>query len=253
MIERMLISIFSPTKNRATSFMPQLLASIIAQKIPSDWSLEWVVCDDGSTEHELQALKSLLSSALFETQLIERPVSLGVSEGRNDAYRACRGEFILDVDDDDLLTDDAVALRVSHLIETGAAWSFTNAYQVSEDLVMQEGRHFIENWNHNSLSQAEVLRLLLNHKAFFWASTRTYRAGALGSDADFIAWKPKYVVAQDLEHWINLTVHIGPPVHLNAFTVLWREKEHSHGINGKRSGLQAELIADIQREWAAYA
>jgi glycosyltransferase involved in cell wall biosynthesis len=249
----MLISIFSPTKNRATSFMPQLLASISAQKIPSDWSIEWVVCDDGSAEPELQALKALLSSAPFATRLIEHSVSLGVSEGRNDAYRACSGDFILDVDDDDMLTDDAVALRVNHLIETGAAWSFTDAYQISENGVMQDGRHFIENWNHNSLSQAEVLRLLLSHQAFFWASTRTYRAGALGSGAEFIAWKPKYVVAQDLEHWINLTVHIGPPVHLNAFTILWREKEHSHGIDGKRSGLQAELIADIQRKWAAYA
>lgn len=245
----MLISIFSPTKNRSFTYIPILLESIFAQKIPTDWTLEWVLCDDGSDIADFENLQKILHASGIKHSLLRHEASLGPAPSRNDAYQACGGEYILDLDDDDVLTENAVRERVEHLIKTGAKWSFTNAAVISNDGIIQPGKDLIQNWNHESRTAEELVPMLLNNQAWYWASTRTYKKDALYKDGNFLAWDPEFIVAQDLDHWVYLTKEIGPPAHLDKITVYWREKPDSHGINGKRSGLQAEMIQRIQHKW----
>jgi glycosyltransferase involved in cell wall biosynthesis len=248
----MLISVFCPTKNRAKTFLPALFTSIKEQVIPSNWEIEWIVCDDGSDYQNKTELKKLLKSSGLKNKLIEHKGSKGVSQSRNDAYRACDGEYIIDMDDDDLLTNDAVFSRINHLREAKSLWSFTNAATVDEFGKIMIGKELIQAWNHNSLDKSQITKLLLNNKAWYWASTRTYKREALYNGGKFLGWDPKYTVAQDLDHWITLTNIIGPPVHLDKITTYWRYKEDSHGINGRNSGLQTKMINDIRTKWSKH-
>ena len=244
------ISIFSPTKNRSFTYIPILLESILIQKLPNDWSIEWVLCDDGSDVNDYKNLQKTLANSGLKHILLRHNESLGPSSSRNDAYRACKGEYILDLDDDDVLTENAVHLRVKHLIETGAKWSFTNAHVISDEGILLPNKELVQNWDHNNKTAEELIPMLLNNQAWYWASTRTYKNDALYKNNEFLAWDPELIVAEDLDHWIHLTKEIGPPVHLSESTVFWREKADSHGINGMKSGLQAKMIARIKEKMA---
>jgi glycosyltransferase involved in cell wall biosynthesis len=243
------ISIITPTKNRASTFLPDLIRSIERQELKDGWSVEHVICDDGSSPEEYTLLQQLSAASSIPTTVVRHAASRRVAAARNSALRASTGDIILDIDDDDVLPEGALVLRVEHLMQSKALWSFCNAFMVDEQLRALPAEVLVQDWEHNALSGAEVLEALLTNRAWFWAGTRTYKREALFTKDGIVAWDDRYVVADDLDHWIHLTSLVGSPAHLPEFGILWRKKESSLGINMKRSGVMDEEITDIQHRW----
>jgi len=110
------VTIIMATFNRA-GFIGEALRSIQAQTY-DNW--ECVVVDDGSTD-ETPSIASSVAAADPRFSFHRRPASLpkGPSACRNMAMRSTTGDYILFVDDDDIVHPDLLAVCVSELHATG--------------------------------------------------------------------------------------------------------------------------------------
>lgn len=102
-----LVSIIIPCYN-AGRWLAQTLESALAQTHPS---IEIIVVDDGSSDNSLAIARS------FEPRgvCVVAQANSGASAARNHGLRLARGEFILFLDADDLLSPDAVARQATAL------------------------------------------------------------------------------------------------------------------------------------------
>lgn len=94
-----LVSVILPTRNRA-SMLPRAVESVTAQVYPN-WEI--VLTDDGSTDdtpNVIEQLRTRLGGARLNA---ERASAGGVCAARNCALARARGEFIVYLDDDNVL------------------------------------------------------------------------------------------------------------------------------------------------------
>lgn len=247
----MKISVITPTRNRATTYIADLICSLENQSMPRDCQLEHIICDDASEKSELLYLQKLCHATSVPTCIIKHNQQQGVAAARNTALLHASGDFIIDVDDDDYLPFDSIQNRVLALRDSGALWSFGNAYVVNEQKNFLRDEHLIQNWLHNVDSQTEALEKLLSGRAWYWSGTRTYRREALWDADRPRLWNTQYIVAEDYDHWLRLTAEIGPPLHHDDFVVCWRKKNNSLGIDSVRSGLMEKAVSEIRTKWQA--
>jgi glycosyltransferase involved in cell wall biosynthesis len=232
----MLISVITSTRNRASSFLPDCVASVTDQRLPGDWRLEHVVCDDASDPAERRALAALAAEHPH-LRVLYRETAGGVSAARNDAFLASTGTVILDLDDDDMLPAFALHRRVMHLLGSGHAWSCGELLKVDETgrylIGLDLGAGIDEEI---PVSQDGFLHGLLEGRWYAWAGTRTYLREALLTAGP---WDESFPVAEDLEHWLRLTALVGAPAWYPAPAAIFREKERSLGIDAYNDGSMA--------------
>lgn len=106
---RPLVSVIVPFYNLA-AYLPATLASIRAQTYEP---IETVVVDDGSTDAASRALVDSLESAVGVR--VVRQANQGLPSARNAGLAAARGELVLPVDADDLLSPTFVEKAVGAL------------------------------------------------------------------------------------------------------------------------------------------
>jgi len=99
----MKLSIIIPAYN-AEAYLPQCLDSILAQK---HQGCEVIVVDDGCTDGTVALLER------YPDVKVVHQENHGMSTARNRGLDEARGEYILFVDSDDLLTDGALATLVA--------------------------------------------------------------------------------------------------------------------------------------------
>ncbi len=95
------ISVVIPTFNGGKT-LPETLACVLAQSRPPD---EVIVVDDGSTEPEARRCLATLGGP--KVRVIHQSNS-GPGGARNSGVRAATGELLVMLDDDDLMTHDAL-------------------------------------------------------------------------------------------------------------------------------------------------
>lgn len=117
----MKLSIIIPAYN-AEAYLPQCLDSILAQE---HQGCEVIVVDDGSTDGTAALLERYPDVKVIHQE------NRGMSTARNRGLDEARGEYILFVDSDDLLTDGALATLASEL--TGEDIIGFNAKKLHED------------------------------------------------------------------------------------------------------------------------
>lgn len=101
----MKLSIIIPAYN-AEAYLPQCLDSILAQE---QQGCEVIVVDDGSTDGTAALLERYPDVKVIHQE------NRGMSTARNRGLDEARGEYILFVDSDDLLTDGALETLVAEL------------------------------------------------------------------------------------------------------------------------------------------
>ena len=80
-------------------FLPQQLASIANQTRLPD---ELIVCDDRSTDHTVDCVRSFAASAPFPVRIFENEQNLGVARNFERALQLCEGNLIALSDQDDI-------------------------------------------------------------------------------------------------------------------------------------------------------
>lgn len=89
------ISIVLPTYNRAY-ILPEAIQSVLRQTY-TDWEL--IVVDDGSTDNTREVVMSFTDSRI---RYVQHEHNKGLAAGRNTGIREAHGEFIANLDSDDV-------------------------------------------------------------------------------------------------------------------------------------------------------
>lgn len=98
-----MITVLTPTYNRMNT-LPRLFDSLCAQ---SNRAFEWLVVDDGSTDGTENLVHEITSDRDFPTRYV-RQSNGGKHVAINTGVSLAKGDWILIVDSDDALTDDAI-------------------------------------------------------------------------------------------------------------------------------------------------
>lgn len=98
-----LLSIVTPTYRRP-QMLREALASVVAQTVTD---LEVLVCDNADDPETRAVVESFDDERLV---YIGRPTNLGMIANALDGFRRARGEFVVKLDDDDVLEPDALEL-----------------------------------------------------------------------------------------------------------------------------------------------
>ena len=99
-----MVSIVTPTYNRA-AYLMRCFESLKAQ---TNRSFEWIIVDDGSTDHTNEVVDNMVSNADdIPIQYIYKENG-GKHTAMNASHPYIHGEFVLILDSDDYLTADAV-------------------------------------------------------------------------------------------------------------------------------------------------
>lgn len=236
------ISILTPTRNRAESFLPQAIASVAALRLSC--SYEHVIVDDASDDGTAE----LLAAAAKDDPHI-RPIfhetSRGVAAARNSAARAARGVFLVDLDDDDVLLADGVERRYRYLLDHPEFWAVhANALKVDE-----EGGYLIgeESGNFLCTDARACARHFFESTMIPNASTAMYRREALLALG---GWDEALSCCEDFDLWLRSLERYGPPGFLDAPVALWRKKACSLGIDSVHSGAHERNQALVKARWA---
>ena len=106
-----LVSILIPAYN-AESTLAETLRSAVAQTWPRK---EIIVTDDGSTDRTAEIAHSFASGGVK----VVSTVNSGLSAAVNAAYRESHGDYIQELDADDLMSPDKIELQMSALLRGG--------------------------------------------------------------------------------------------------------------------------------------
>lgn len=101
----MLVSILITNYNKAP-FLHEAISSCLNQKFDN---FEVLLIDDGSTDDSLEIIKSFSEVEDFNFILNSNQ---GVIKTRNEGIKACKGQFILQLDGDDKIGEDFLKLTV---------------------------------------------------------------------------------------------------------------------------------------------
>lgn len=236
------ISILTPTRNRASTFLPQAIASVAALRLSCPY--EQVIVDDASTDGTAEFLAA---AAVADPRI--RPIThaapRGVAAARNSAAQAARGDFLVDLDDDDLLIADGVERRYRYLLAHPEYWAVhANALKIDES-----GRYLIGEDSRNFLCDdpATCARHFYESTMIPNASTAMYRRAAMLALG---GWDEALSCCEDYDLWLRSLERHGPPGFLDAPVALWRKKERSLGIDSIRSGAHDRNQALLKARWA---
>jgi glycosyltransferase involved in cell wall biosynthesis len=116
------VSVIVPVWNRAHS-VPAAIDSVLAQELPTGWSLRVIVVDDGSTDDLVGALRPYGSRIIH----IRRDSNGGAAAARNTGVGAARGHYVAFLDSDDVwlpgkLTSQIDAMRKNKWLASCTAY-----------------------------------------------------------------------------------------------------------------------------------
>lgn len=91
------ISVVMPTYNTNVSILKEAVESVLAQTFRD---FEFIIVDDGSTDHDLCSYLQSLSDERI--RIIRNPINLGITKSLNIGLNVARGKYIARMDSDDI-------------------------------------------------------------------------------------------------------------------------------------------------------
>jgi glycosyltransferase involved in cell wall biosynthesis len=110
------ISVVITTFNDEDTIMPVLL-SLLFSGVPSQ-NIQLIIVDGGSTDNTLQLIEGFLNkygNVFRQTMLVTHHRNLGVSKARNDGIKLAQCEYVLLLDSDIVLPQNALKIMVEYL------------------------------------------------------------------------------------------------------------------------------------------
>jgi len=122
------LSVITAAYGPSARYLPEAARSVHAQRLPPDWSLEWVVQEDGDSPS--------LSHLFADDDLVRyhhNGLRLGIAATRNLALGRATGTLVQNLDHDDVLLPHAVATLVRRFEEHPIHWAVGAADDLLED------------------------------------------------------------------------------------------------------------------------
>ena len=121
------VSVYIPAYN-CSEFIVEAIESVLAQTYTD---FEIVICNDGSTDSTGEILTNQYGSHK-QIHILEQE-NKGISAATNAAINACRGEYILQLDSDDVLLPQCIEKLVNILDTTDYGFVYGDSYLIDSE------------------------------------------------------------------------------------------------------------------------
>lgn len=126
-----LVSVIVPLYNYS-QYIGWTIQSIINQEYPN-WEL--IVVDDCSTDDSYEIAKGFECDNVTVMQLDKNS---GYSKAKNEGIVASRGEYIVTLDADDMLTKNSIGMRMGHILAKKAEFIHARAVNVNSRMSLED-------------------------------------------------------------------------------------------------------------------
>ncbi len=206
-----LVSIIIPVYNMER-FLEETLDSVLATTYPN---LEVVLVDDGSKDNSLSIAEGY--SKKDSRLRIYRQSNAGACAARNHAIREAKGEFILPVDGDNLITPDFVSLAVAEIMSNKEVKVVCPRTNFIGD---RDGEWILPPFSLNLLARRNVMDTTALYRRSDWER--------VGGYCD------ELMTREDWDFWISMLKDGGRVVRLNKLTFFYRRRGDSKRVRGRK-------------------
>lgn len=224
-----LVSLVTPAYNQA-DYLAQTVASVLAQRYPA---LEYLVLDDGSTDHTAAVLAGFGERLRWETQ-----VNIGQSRTLNKGWAIAQGEIVGYISSDDLLAPGAVADCVAALqADPGLV-----AVYCDFELIDGQGARIrtVQTSEYDERAMVEDLICFPGPGAFF-------RRGAFERVG---GWNVELRQVPDFDFWLRLSPH-GRFARVPRTLACYRIHNDSASFRSTTAELSDEIIRVVDELWVS--
>lgn len=237
-----LFSIVTPVYEPPVDVLGDTIASVLAQDF-QDW--EWILVDDCSPTEAVRELIREHASRDPRIRLVERETNGHIVAASNDGIDAARGEFIVLLDHDDLLTPEALSANAERI----AATEDVDYLYSDEDKVDDEGNLYDEfrkpDWSperlrgqmytsHLSVMRTEVVRRVGGFREGYDGSQDHDLALRVGEVARSVVHIPEV-----LYHWRAVVGSASADINAKPYATIAGAKAVQDHMD--RLGLDAEV------------
>ena len=214
----------------AAEYIVETLESVKAQTYKN---LELIVSDDCSKDGTSDIVKSWFEKngdSFVRTELVTIDHNTGVSANYNRAVRACKGEWVKNVDGDDLITENCIQENIDYITKhPEASLVFSNALifrgknvrDIIGSCIPEERKCFFD------LSAEDQFKSLL-HITTLPSQTCFIKHDLLKQ----FPYNEKYVALEDAPMWINLTKNGIKVYYFDSYTAYYRKDDSmTNGID----------------------
>src|SRR3990167_7776204 len=216
-----MISVIIPSYNQQ-EYLPDAIESALLNH-----PHEVIVIDDGSTYSSLEVARR------YKGIKIISQVNKGLASARNTGIMNATGDYILPLDADDVLRDDAIEKIEAKILETDAdivAPSFKTFGTSSQEIIV------------GPKPIPSVFDFLEANRIGYFSAIRKSKLLEIGGYSPKMTWG-----YEDLHLWINLLNRGAKLVTMEDILVLYRTKEHS--MIATAQAHHEELMAQIKHDF----
>ncbi len=224
-----LVSVVMPTYNRA-DLLPRSILSILTQTYKN---IEFIIVDDGSTDHSVALIKSFQRMDP-RIRLIENKENMGISVSRNKGQAAAKGKYIAIQDSDDISWPTRLEKEVDFLEKHPDVVAVNSIY----DEVGKEGKY--NNWV-PPLRQ-DILMYFNNYFTHLAVIRKSF------IDRHKIKYNTNYISSEDYDYWKQIISNGGKIRMLNEPLIRLRrhrtyQPEYYKAILKNRQQIKAEMLS----------
>jgi len=208
-------SLLMPCFNPQLNFLQECISSVLSQSF-ADWEL--CIIDDGSDVSFAHAFKDTIEKD-NRIKFLRLEENSGIAHASNAGLAIARGKFILPIDQDDLLSEDAL-LKVLNFIRQRPQLKF--GYSDS-DRVTPDGEHYQvfrkPDWNYELF----LAQNFCNHLTFIDSSLMRSIGG----------WRANYEGSQDYDLYLRVIELVDESEIGHIPEVIYHWRSHGQSVSGK--------------------
>jgi len=220
-----MISVVVPLYNYRR-YIVENVESIVNQTY-TEWEI--VIVDDCSTDDPEVVLQPYLSDRISYIRL-DKNVGYGVA--KNIGIRASRGEYIVVLDADDMLTPQSLEVRVVTLEKSRRKWIHAKAYEFA-------GSNLPYNFVYKRRKAIKRLEQMMKIKKFgdLWKSIHAQTVMVQRDVYEKVGlYEPKLRSMGDKEMWARIINNVGLPVYSDKFVAYYRQ--HSKQMHRSKAKME---------------
>ncbi|OLP42701.1 glycosyltransferase [Rhizobium oryziradicis] len=221
-----LISILTPVYNVDAHLLREMVQSVLRQNY-TNWQL--CLVDDASTNTELRDVLGEIASLDSRIDVAFRPANGGISAATNDCLTMARGEYVALVDNDDLITSDALAEMVKAINENNFPdWLYSDECKID-----------VDNNVSDLFAKPDWSPLLLVNYMYTGHLT-LYRRSLVNKLGGF---RSEYDFSQDYDLALRMSECAKNIVHVEKYLYCWRMIPTSGSMGGKPTARISNIAA----------
>ncbi|MDE2430274.1 MAG: glycosyltransferase, partial [Burkholderiales bacterium] len=234
------ISILVPVYNVPVVWLRQMIDSVRYQTY-GNWQL--CIVDDCSTSGELREILADIPHWDSRIQVAIRGVNGGISAATNDCLAMATGEYVALLDNDDMLTHDALEEMAKAIVENNAPeWLYSDEFKIDEGNVVSD-LFAKPDWSPS---------MLLNY--MYTGHLTVYKKEIVSSVGGF---RSEFDFSQDYDLALRISERDVRIFHVEKYLYAWRMIATSAASGGKPtariSNIAALQDAADRRGWMAKA